>query len=139
MEDGKAAAIGAIAALPAVGIMIVCVLWPGRWFAQLRTVVDELLVPLFRQLTLAEMAIIAFLAGLGEEVLFRGVMQAALARWFGGSATGAGSWGGSIPDWAAAGVVAIFFGLAHSVNFGYALLALGSASTSVGFGWPAAI
>ena len=121
----RAALIGSLAALPAVGIMIVCILWPGRWFSQLRTVVDEMLIPLFRQLTLAEMAIISFLAGLGKEVLFRGVFQAALARWLGGSTTGAASWGGSIPDWTAAGVVALLFGLAHSVNFGYALLAAG--------------
>ena len=82
----RAAVIGALAALPALGVMIVCVRWPGQWFAQLRTVVDELLGPLFRQLTLTEMAIISLLAGLGEEVLFRGVFQAAIARRLGGSA-----------------------------------------------------
>ncbi len=130
--SAQAALIGSLAALPAVGIMIVCIRWPGKWFAQLRTVVDELLIPLFRQLTLAEMAIISFLAGLGEEILFRGVLQAALVRWLGGSASGAASWGGSLPDWTAAAVVALLFGLAHSVNFGYALLAAG-----IGFyiGW----
>ena len=120
----RAALIGSIAALPALGVMIVCVRWPGQWFAQLRAVVDQLLIPLFRQLTLAEMAIISLLAGPGEEVLFRGVLQAAIARWLGGSATGAATWGGSLPDWMAAATVALLFGLAHSVNFGYALLAV---------------
>ncbi len=78
------------------------------------------------------MAIISLLAGLGEEVLFRGVLQAAIARWLGGSATGAAFWGGSLPDWTAATAVALIFGLAHSVNFGYALLAV-----AIGFylGW----
>ena len=42
----QAAVIGALAALPALGVMIVCVRWPGQWFAQLRTVVDQLLGPL---------------------------------------------------------------------------------------------
>ena len=81
----QAALTGAIAALPALGVMIVCVRWPGQWFAQLRAVVDQLLIPLFHQLTLAEMAIIFLLAGLGKEVLFRGVLQAAIARWLGGA------------------------------------------------------
>ena len=48
-------------------------------------------------------------AGIGEELLFRGVVQALLERWLG--------------PWIALGVASILFGLVHALTPTYALLA----------------
>ena len=54
---------------------------------------------------------ISVLAGLGEETFFRGVLQAAITRWFNNNV-----WIGII-------AASILFGLMHSITFTYALLA----------------
>jgi membrane protease YdiL (CAAX protease family) len=46
--------------------------------ARLRQLTRSLLVPLFAPLSLPELAAISLLAGLGEEIFFRGAMQPAL-------------------------------------------------------------
>ena len=83
--------------------------WPIGPLARLRKIVDELLIPLFRNCTLLDLAVISLLAGIGEEALFRGVLQVVATRWLG----------------ELAGLVAasILFGLAHSITTTYAVLA----------------
>ena len=56
---------------------------------------------------------ISALAGLGEEMLFRGVIQQGVADWV----------GGQYGVWFGLAVAAILFGLAHHITFTYALLA----------------
>ena len=70
-------------------------------------------MPLFRQATLTQLAVISLMAGLGEELLFRGVIQGKITQVVGGPA---GNWVGAI-------VAALLFGLAHSVSLTYAILA----------------
>ena len=82
-----------------------------------------MLVPLFRQFSVAEMAIISLLAGLGEEMLFRGVFQAGIARWTSGDGPSLAAQADTASAWFAVVVVAILFGLAHGVNFAYAVMA----------------
>jgi hypothetical protein len=115
--------LGPLLALPMLAIVLVGIRWSFWPFSAIRRVVDEMLVPLFRQFTLGEMAIISLLAGLGEEMLFRGVFQASVARWTGGIGPGVPWHAGAASGWFALGVVAVLFGLVHSVNLGYALLA----------------
>ena len=115
--------LGPLLALPPLAIMLVGVrgaFWP---FSAIRRVVDEMLVPLFRRLNIGEMAAISLLAGLGEEMLFRGVFQASIARWIGGNGPGVPWHADAASGWIALGIVAVLFGAAHSVNLGYALLA----------------
>jgi len=76
---------------------------------RLNAVVEDFLVPLFARCSIAELALISAVAGMGEELLFRGVLQPVLIGWF-GTAIGV----------AAASVV---FGLLHSVTPTYAILA----------------
>lgn len=66
-----------------------------------------------RALRIVQLAVIAAMAGLGEEMIFRGVVQAALANWLG---DGAG-------PWIALLAAAVLFGLLHTVTPTYALLA----------------
>jgi hypothetical protein len=71
-------------------------------------VVDEL-GPVLASRSTAELALIASLAGVAEETLFRGVVQVGLAR--------------VLPDGAALVLASAAFGLAHFVTPTYALLA----------------
>jgi hypothetical protein len=94
-------------------------LWP---FPEIHRVIDELLVPLFRDCGLIDLAVIAGLAGLGEEMLFRGVAQPAVAQWVGGP------WA----PWIGLAAAALLFGLAHPITFGYVVLA---AAMGLYLGW----
>ena len=53
--------------------------------------------------------VLSLAAGVGEEMLFRGVVQAVLDRWWG--------------PWAALPVASLFFGLLHALTPTYAVLA----------------
>ncbi len=110
---GLGVAWGAVATLPPLAGLWLCLKFPIRPFAELVRVVDDLLVPLFRQCRLLDLAVISVLAGLGEEMLFRGVIQAVVADWIDGP-LGVG---------VALAVAAILFGLAHRITLTYGLLA----------------
>jgi membrane protease YdiL (CAAX protease family) len=86
--------------------------------ARLNSVVDQLLVPLFARCTLWQLAVVAALAGIGEEFLFRGVMQPLLSELLGIVASIA--------------ITSVVFGLLHAMTKTYAMLAF---LVSVYFGW----
>jgi hypothetical protein len=77
--------------------------------ARLVRMVEERVAPIFARSSRAEIALVAGLAGLGEEALFRGVLQTALVP--------------HLSAWAALAVTAVVFGLVHFLNLTYALLA----------------
>ncbi len=83
-----------------------------------------MVLPLFRDCRFTELAVIAALAGIGEEMLFRGVIQAAVAQQIGGPR---GVWLGLL-------VAAVLFGLLHPVTPTYAVLA-GSIGLYLGWLW----
>jgi hypothetical protein len=76
---------------------------------RLMEAVQEQVAPLFAGATAAQLATVALLAGVGEEALFRGVLQEALA--------------GAVPGWAALLLASLVFGAAHWVTPTYAVLA----------------
>ncbi len=76
---------------------------------RLMAVVDETLVPFLSRLQVADFALIALLAGVGEEGLFRGLLQGGLAR--------------VMPPPAALIAAAALFGLLHFITPAYAVLA----------------
>ena len=71
--------------------------------------VENNLLPLFRGATTWQLAAIAVLAGLGEELLFRGVIQQALQQWL-------GPWTGLL-------LASLVFGAAHWVSRAYMVFA----------------
>jgi membrane protease YdiL (CAAX protease family) len=71
--------------------------------------IDKLLVPFLSRLTVADFAVVAILAGFGEEGLFRGLLQGWLAE--------------SLSPVAGLVVASTLFGLLHFVTPAYALLA----------------
>jgi hypothetical protein len=76
---------------------------------RLNAAVDDMLLPLFARCSVIQLAFISIMAGLGEELLFRGVLQPLLIGWLG----------------IAAGLclASLVFGLLHAVTPSYAVLA----------------
>ena len=95
--------VGVVAALPPLVLFWLCVKVPLRPLKTIVKLLDESVVPLFRECELPQLVIIAGLAGVGEEMLFRGIVQAAAMEWIGGAY---GEWGGLV-------VAAVLFGLLH--------------------------
>ena len=100
-------------ALAATGPLLLMMLWTSRSrlgpLVRFRKVVDEVVVPMFRDCSYAELALISVLAGLGEEALFRGVIQVSLS--------------GPLGDLAAIAITGLLFGLVHWVTTTYFVLA----------------
>jgi len=92
----------------------------SRWrpLARINVVVEELVDELFASATIFDLAIVSLLAGVGEEMLFRGVLQSWLTRLAG--------------PLAALVAVSILFGAVHWITHAYAVLA---AVIGVYLGW----
>jgi membrane protease YdiL (CAAX protease family) len=108
-RDWSQALVGVVASIP---------LLLGLWGAlrsragpvrQLVDLVQEQLGPLLAPRSMAELAGIAILAGVAEELLFRGLLQAGLSR--------------VLPDIVALAIASAVFGLAHFLTPAYAVLA----------------
>ena len=80
----------------------------GPW-GRLRRYAQNTLRPMFQSCRARDLLVVAILAGVGEELFFRGLVQGALARWWG--------------DGAGLCVASILFGLAHCLTREYAILA----------------
>jgi len=112
-SDWTAIAWGAAAAVPPLMLLAAAIYVSLSPVRRLTDLVEHLLVPPLRQSTLAELAIISLLAGLGEEMLFRGAIQAALADRI----------EPPYGPWLALAVASLLFGLAHFITFTYAVFA----------------
>jgi hypothetical protein len=101
--------IGLLATVP----MLIALYWFGRsqWepMARLRELTKRLIRPMFANSTIADIAIISVLAGLGEEALFRAAFQPWVDSLFGITA--------------AVIIVSVVFGLVHYISFAYAVYA----------------
>jgi len=104
-----AVGLGVATALPA-WLLVVAIhrLRPGPLEPMMR-LVDELLVPAFARWTASELLLVSLLAGVGEELLFRGVLQPALA--------------GPLGPWWALLAASLMFGLVHALSVSYAVFA----------------
>jgi membrane protease YdiL (CAAX protease family) len=75
--------LGAGAALPLILLFLAMMRWPVGPLEQLRKFCDDEVIPLFAHSYWSEIALVAIAAGVGEEMLFRGVVQASLCGWLG--------------------------------------------------------
>jgi uncharacterized protein len=101
--------LGAIAALPLLAGLLWTLRTPSKPIKHLIQVVQDQLGPLVASRSAGELALVAALAGLAEEVLFRGVIQGELAR--------------RLPSVVALVLTSVAFGLAHFLTLSYAVLA----------------
>jgi membrane protease YdiL (CAAX protease family) len=104
-----AAGYGVAATLPLVGLLGWCLRtsWPPM--RRLVKLVEEQLGPHLAGAPAGGIVLLALMAGIGEEALFRGVIQGGLAE--------------RLPIPVAVGIAALLFGVAHWLSRLYALLA----------------
>jgi membrane protease YdiL (CAAX protease family) len=79
------------------------------WVVELKTFMRETLVPLFRDAPPGTLLLVALLAGIGEELLFRGVIQGGLD--------------GVLGPWPALFLASVLFGAMHALSKAYFFLA----------------
>jgi len=108
-----AIAWGLIATVPLLAVLLLSEWLSWGPLRKMSNVVDDVIVPLFRNATVFDLAAISLAAGLGEEMLFRGLLQAWVA-----DHTGA-----EYGVYIGLAVASVVFGLCHFVTPTYALLA----------------
>ena len=109
----RACGWGALAAVPPLAAFFVIDRFSFRPFQPLKQLVDEQIVPLFAESRWWEIAFVSLAAGVGEEFLFRGLLQDGVAS----------SIGGAAGLWIGLGLASVVFGLCHALNGAYAILA----------------
>jgi membrane protease YdiL (CAAX protease family) len=103
-----------VVGLGASGLIAGAMVWiPLRSVARWRVFVLEQLAPLFRDLSIAQVAVISASAGIGEEMLFRWSLQGGLQH----------LWPGTFGSVLALLLASFVFGLAHAVNAVYVWMA----------------
>ncbi len=105
----RAVAWGLAGTLPMVGMLPLLVRssWPP--LKRLVNLIDEVAVPLLGRRSVWELALLSLLAGVGEELMFRGLLQGGLGRHLG-------------DGWALA-AASVVFGMCHALTRTYAVLA----------------
>lgn len=107
--DADAVGYGVAATLPLLGLLRWCLRTEWAPMRRLVELVEEHLTPYLAGASAGGIVLVSLMAGLGEEVLFRGVLQAGLAE--------------RLPAWVAVGIAALLFGVAHWLTMSYAVLA----------------
>lgn len=102
--------LGILATIPMLVFLSTHFREPFGSVTGMRDVHEQMLRPMFAQCTLWDFALISALAGIGEEVLFRGVIQRAMQE------------GGLSPTWALIWA-SLLFGLAHAITVSYVVFA----------------
>jgi membrane protease YdiL (CAAX protease family) len=100
---------GLAATVPMLAGFFLAARWPVGPLRSIRRFTDETMRPMMAPCSLIDLAGISLLAGLGEELLFRGVIQQAFSGWIGVAG--------------AIAVSALLFGLLHAVTPSYAIFA----------------
>jgi membrane protease YdiL (CAAX protease family) len=107
--DARDAAVGAAAALPLLGLLALGLRWPVGPLARIKRFFDEEVKPVLGSRPWPDLALISVAAGVGEEMLFRGVLQGALVR--------------SLGPGAGLAAASLLFGLLHPITPAYAVIA----------------
>jgi membrane protease YdiL (CAAX protease family) len=107
--DPHAVVLGFLSSLPPLLLFFALYHWPVGPLRRLKETTVYLIHDLFGQCTVLELALIACLAGFGEEWLFRGVLQKLAETW--------------LQPWIALLIVSVLFGLLHCITPTYSVLA----------------
>ena len=107
--DARAAGYGVAATLPLLGLLRWCLRTEWVPVRRLVNLVEGHLAPYLAGASPGGIVLVSLMAGIGEEVLFRGVIQAGLAD--------------RLPAWLAVGIAAVLFGVAHWLTVSYAVFA----------------
>ena len=112
-EQLAAVAWGVAATIPMLAALAIMDRFPIGALERVRQIAQQAIAQIFPRPRLWQLALVAVVAGLGEELLFRGLLQAGLG-WLIGVPGG---------TWIALLVASLVFGVFHWLNTTYALLA----------------
>ena len=107
--DSGSVGYGIAATLPLLGLLRWCLSTDWGPMRRLVSLVANHLTPYLAGASAGGIVLLSLMAGVGEEVLFRGVVQAGL--------------GERLPAWLAVGIASLLFGLAHWLTMSYAVFA----------------
>lgn len=109
----RAITSGLLWTVPMLGLIAIIQLFPLKSVRELSSLVDEQLIPMFKEKDLKALAVTAAAAGIGEEILFRWTIQTGFAE--GLDVSYAIIWGIAIAS--------VVFGLMHWLTPAYAVIA----------------
>ena len=104
-----AAGWGVAAAVPMLLVFVLMVRWPIGPLRAIKKFTDSIIRPLMATCTIVDLFGISLLAGVGEEMLFRGLFQDFFTN--------------LMPLWLALVAASVMFGMMHAVTPAYAVLA----------------
>jgi len=113
-EQIEAIGWGLVATGPLIVALVVIDRIPLGPLARLRETTEEVVLQMFRGASFVQLAAVSIAAGLGEELLFRGLVQAGLTNLV----------GGPLAPWIALAGASILFGVCHWLSTTYAILAV---------------
>jgi uncharacterized protein len=102
------AVLGVVATIPLILMFLAIMRWPIGPLSGIKKFWDTEVLPLLAKSSWSEIALISISAGVGSEMLFRGVLQAAFSSWFGAT------WGLTLTS--------VLFGLLHPISIPYVVL-----------------
>lgn len=102
------AAIGLGGIIPIALLFLWLLQYSPQWFSPTREFLDETLRPFFEGWNTLQLACLSLIAGVAEEFLFRGAIQAPLMAFAG--------------TWIALGIASALFGLVHLISVQYAVV-----------------
>jgi uncharacterized protein len=105
----EGALMGVLATVPLVLMFLAMLRWPVGPLKRVKNFCDHEVVPLLNNSSWSEIALISLSAGVGEEMLFRGVIQTAIGNWLGWT------WGLVLAS--------MLFGLFHPISLTYMAIA----------------
>jgi uncharacterized protein len=121
---------GAILAFAMLGVVFCISRANWGWFRRIEQLLDQILVPSFRGCRVWQLLIIAILAGVGEELLFRWAIQGWLelaSRHVLSVAVSTNGWSPNAVAWLAFAIAtvlsAVLFGLCHAITRAYWVMA----------------
>jgi uncharacterized protein len=109
---------GILATIPLVLMFLGMLRWPIGPLARVKEFCENEVVPLMSGCAWSDIALVSLSAGVGEEMLFRGVVQAAITGWLYNHSHQA--WWG-VP--CGVGLASILFGICHPISLPYAVSA----------------
>ncbi len=121
--DTSGLAWGLGATLPLIVLFLVSLRFRPEPIARIHGILEELLAPSLAACRWYDLIAIAFLAGLSEELLFRGAIQVDLLELWGQKQIDGLELGWKLIGLPALLIASILFGLAHAITPTYAILA----------------
>ena len=107
--DAIDALLGVAACIPLLAVFLFLMCCPIGTLSSFKRALEKIIRPIFGGCTLVELAAVSLAAGVGEEILFRGVLQPAFSRWLG--------------PWIGLAVASLLFGALHPSSWSYVLIA----------------